>query len=91
MMDPTTRGFALTLMLSGVAAGLGGVVATIAWRKPAVSVRTLLWAGSEAAAHPERYVKEERVAIVRGLNMIGVSLFLLGVLLLVGVSVRNVL
>jgi hypothetical protein len=55
-----------------------------------VSVTTLLWAGSKAAAHPERYVKEERVATVRLINLAGVCLFLAGVLLLVAVSARNV-
>ena len=87
-MDPITRQVALTLLLSGVVILLAGLAATTAWRKPAISLKSLLWAGSKAAAHPERYVKEERTHVVRGLHALGVSLFLLGVLVLVGASAR---
>lgn len=74
----------IALMLAGVTVAFCGAVAGTLWRREGVKIRALFWAGSSAAAHPERYVRPDRVRIVRALNLIGVSLFLSGVLVLVG-------
>lgn len=78
---------AFAFMLGGVVLGLIGVVVTGLSRRQGVTWSTLFWAGSTAAAHPERYVKPERVVTVRRINHLAVSLFLVGVLILVARSV----
>jgi hypothetical protein len=73
----------IALLMAGTALNICGAVATLIWRKEGVTVAALWLAGSTAAAHPERYVRPDRVRIVRVLNMTGVSLALVGVLALV--------
>jgi hypothetical protein len=73
----------IAILLAGIAVGLLGVLATIAWRRPGQTIASLFWAGSTIAAHPERYVVPERVAAVRVVNMTGVVLWLVGVLVIV--------
>ena len=79
-IDPTVP---IALLLAGIAVGVLGVLATIAWRRPEQKIASLFWAGSNIAAHPERYVVPERVSMVRAVNMTGVVLWLVGVLVIV--------
>jgi uncharacterized iron-regulated membrane protein len=73
----------ITLMLSGMAIAIFGIVATVLWRKKDVTLGNLVWAGSKLAAHPERYVRPDRLALVRALAFTGVALFLIGAVLAV--------
>jgi hypothetical protein len=85
MPIPTSdRAIVLALLATGIALALSGTVASFVWRKADVTLGALFWAGSGAAAHPERYVRPDRVRVVRVLNLTGVGLFLMGVLFLVG-------
>jgi hypothetical protein len=86
-IDPTVP---IALLLAGVAVGVLGVLATIAWRRPEQTITNLFWAGSNIAAHPERYVVRERVSIIRAVNMTGVVLWLAGVLVIVWRVVRAI-
>jgi hypothetical protein len=52
-----------------------------------VSLLKLFWAGSEAGAHPEKYVRQDRVKVVKVLNLAGAFLFMMGVLVMVGYSI----
>jgi hypothetical protein len=70
-------------MLTGVAILILGVISSVRWRRPGQTVRSLFWAGSDLAAHPERYVRADRVRMICVVNMTGVLLWLLGVLLIV--------
>ena len=76
-------------MVSAIRLGLREQNATHVWRRPGLTNRNLFWAGSDLAAHPERYVRPDRVAIIRRLNFVGVCLFLSGVLILVGAMIRD--
>jgi hypothetical protein len=78
-MSPTAP---IALLLAGIAVVLLGVLATLAWRRPEQTIANLFWAGSNLAAHPERYVVPERVSVVRVVNMTGVVLWLVGVLMI---------
>jgi hypothetical protein len=60
-----------------------GAVMTRIWRKDELTGAMLFWAGSDSAAHPERYVKPQRVFLVRCMNATGVALFLVGIVLMV--------
>jgi hypothetical protein len=82
-MEFTLRDVVPIVMLTGVGFGLIGVVMTRIWRKDGVTGAMLFWAGSDAAAHPERYVKPQRVFVVQCVNLTGVGLFLVGVLIVV--------
>ena len=83
-MPPAPAMLSLALLLAGATVAVCGAVAGTVWRREGVKVRDLFWAGSSAAAHPERYVRPERALIVRTLNFLAVGLFLSGVLVLVG-------
>jgi hypothetical protein len=62
--------------------GVLGILATIAWRRADQTIPSIFWAGSNVAAHPERYVQPGRVAVVRAFNVAGVLLWLIGVLMI---------
>ncbi|BDG04636.1 hypothetical protein [Anaeromyxobacter oryzae] len=81
----------LGLMLTGLVVGLCGALASFSWRKDGVSSRELWLAGSKAAAYPERYVRPDRVLVVRVLNLVGVGLCLAGVLIMVAGTVQPLL
>ena len=72
----------LAFMLSGIAVNLIGNLMMVCWRKSGVTFGNLFWAGSKAAAHPETYVKRNRVKIVKVLYFTGISLFLTGAMVL---------
>jgi hypothetical protein len=80
----------IALMLSGVTIAMAGMVAAVLWRNDGVTARDLVWAGSTAAAHPERYVRPERLTAVRRLNLTGVALFLIGALLAAGQALLQI-
>jgi hypothetical protein len=85
MLIPTSdRAIVLALLATGFALALFGTVSAFVWRKAGVTPGALFWAGSSAAAHPERYVRPDKVRVVRVLNLTGVGLFLMGVLVLIG-------
>jgi hypothetical protein len=81
------RAIVLALFATGVVLVLSGTVSAFVWRKADVTLGALFWAGSGGAAHPERYVRPDKVRVVRVLNLTGVGLFLLGVLVLLGAGV----
>ena len=79
----------LGLWLIGCVIGLcGNVLASFSWRKAGVSAKDLRMAGSNAAAHPERYYRPDRVPLVRVVNYLAVGLFLVGVLIMVSGTFR---
>ena len=82
-MELTLRDLVWIVMLTGVGFLSIGVVLTRLWRKDEITGAMLFWAGSDAAAHPERYVKPQRVFLVRCMNGTGVGLFLIGVIVMV--------
>ena len=74
-MTKNAQTVVVALMLSGSAINLIGALAMTVWRKPGATI-----GGSYAAAHPETYVKQNRIKTVRIIHLIGISLFLAGVL-----------
>ncbi len=81
----------LGLMLTGVVVLLCGALASFSWRKDDVSGGQLWMAGSRIAAHPERYVRPDRVLVVRVLNYAGIGLCLAGALVMVAATVTPLL
>jgi hypothetical protein len=73
----------------GIALILCGNAAALAWRKQGITVGAFLSAGSTAAAHPERYVRPDRVRIVRVLFVTGVGFVLASVVVLVALTIRH--
>jgi len=82
---------AIGLMLIGSFVGLAGALTMVLWRLDGLSRADIMWAGSRAAAHPEQYVRSERVKTVRCLNLTAVSIFLVGALLAVGHALLKIL
>jgi hypothetical protein len=80
----------LIVMLTGIGLMFIGVVMTRIWRKDEITSERLFWAGSDSAAHPERYVKPERVFMVQCINLTAVGLFVAGVLVMVWVTLQRV-
>lgn len=78
-----TSTLSLALLVAGLALAICGTAASFVWRKAGVTGWALWMAGSSAVAHPERYVRPDRVRAIRILNMSGMTLFLAGVLVLV--------
>jgi hypothetical protein len=74
----------LALMAAGTGVLLVGAVAAFFWRNRSAGVTTsaIYWAGSSLAAHPERYIRPDRVRAIRVMNLAGVGLFLSGVLVI---------
>jgi hypothetical protein len=68
----------------GVACLLAAIVTSARNRRSEVPLARLWSAGSDVGVHPERYVVERAVALVRGLNVAGLSLCVLSVVSLVG-------
>jgi hypothetical protein len=73
----------LALLLAGVVLGLCSGMAALVWRNAGVTLEALWLAGSSAAAHPDRYIRPDRVRAFRVLIIAGLGLFLAGVLVLV--------
>jgi len=82
--------FPIALFLAGTAVGVLGVVGSAVWRRAEQTLGSLFWAGSGLAAHPERYVRADRVSVVRILNMTGVILWLIGVVMILMEAVARV-
>ena len=82
-MGLTLTSVVITMMISGVTINLFGVMMAVFWRREGVSLKDLLLAGSQAAAHPDQYVKSEHVVAIRSILICGVGLFLTGTLLIV--------
>lgn len=82
-VDSAFKAVVLGLLVGGVAVGLVANAFTIAWRRPDVSIRNILWSGSDIAAHPERYVRAEYVGLVTRVQLFRVCLFLSGVVVIV--------
>lgn len=72
----------LILLGGGTALAAGSALGASVWRRADVPLSALLWAGSQAAIHPERFIRPGRVGAVRVLGAAGVTLFLLGVVAL---------
>ena len=72
----------LAVLGGGIVLLICSTLATVVWRRADVTIGAILWAGSSAAAHPERYVQPAKVATVRAISMVGAGLFLAGVLVL---------
>ena len=70
---------AIAFLAVGIGLALVGVITSVLARKPDLTLSQLFWAGSNIAAHPERYVREECVGTVRALNLAGVLSWLVGV------------
>lgn len=79
----------LGLMLAGLVLVVCGAMASFSWRKDGVSAGELWLAGSRAAAHPERYVRPDRVPVVRVMNYLGVGLWLTGVVVMVAKTLQH--
>ena len=90
-MSATSRITVLALMISGVLVMLVGVAVMILARRHDVGVRTLFWAGSNAAAHPERYVRPDFLSTIRVLNLLGVGLFATGAIILAAEAAARLL
>ena len=84
-------GLVIGLMLTGILVGLAGALAMVLWRLDGLSWTDVVWAGSRAAAHPEQYVRSERVKMVRCLSLMAVSIFLAGALLAAGHALLTLL
>jgi hypothetical protein len=82
LMTTTIQIVGFAFFFSGLAIALCGTIAMLFWRKSEVSKLELFWEGSRAAAHPEYYVRSEHVKTVKMLHLVGISLFLTGVLAL---------
>lgn len=82
------RGLVLGLMLTGAALLLCSGLGSFAWRRDGVSAGELWMAGSKVAVCPERFIRQERVLVVRVLNYGGVGLWLAGVLTMVAAMLR---
>ena len=74
-------------MGGGLLVGIAATLASLAWRRPEVSLKKWYWGGSDLAAHPERYFLPEAVSPLRRLFLLSVCLWLAGVVALVGYSV----
>jgi hypothetical protein len=74
-------------MGGGLLLAIASTLGSLAWRQPKVSVKELFWAGSDLAAHPERYVLPKAVTPVRRLFLLSVCMWLSGIVALVGYSV----
>jgi hypothetical protein len=88
LLDSSAKAIVLGLMLSGIGMLLTGVFATLAWRRPDVSLSNILRSGSDISARPERYVRPERVRTIRILHLVGALFFACGVMAGVGHSLR---
>jgi hypothetical protein len=73
----------LVFFLAGLIAAAVAFACMVVWRQPEVTVRRLLWSGSDAAVHPERFVDTRHLTAIRLLNLLAAALLLLGVGLLV--------
>jgi hypothetical protein len=69
--------FLATAVVGFLLAVVGSGVAT-AYRREDVPFSIVFWAGSDVVAHPERYVRPERLALVRGLSLVGLGLLAAG-------------
>lgn len=78
----------LGLMVTGAGVLLCSGLGSFAWRRDGVSAGDLWMAGTKVAVCPERFIRQERVLVVRVLNYAGVGLWLAGVLTMVAAMLR---
>jgi len=90
-MSAGSQAIVLTLMLGGIVVGVVGMCVTAVGRRPDLTLPALLWAGSDLAAHPERYVMPRLLGAVRVLNLLSVGLFSAGALTLAFHAVARLL
>jgi hypothetical protein len=88
-LEPLHQWLVLSLFFAGVLISLVGTVAATLWRRADISIGALIWAGHNLAAYPERYVRPERVRVVRTIYIVGVllSVMAVGLLLLAGFGI----
>jgi hypothetical protein len=88
MMMPAPLQILIAVSLGGgLLIGITATVVSLAWLKPEISLKKWYWAGSDVAAHPERYFLPEGVTALRRLFLVSVCMFLGGVVALVAYSV----
>jgi hypothetical protein len=77
------------LMVGGFVLLLCCALGSFGWRKDGVSSEELWAAGSNAAAHPEKYFRPDRVPVVRTMSYLGVGLWLAGVVVMVVKTIQH--
>lgn len=82
MMTQAAQLAIVGLMISGAGIALLGTIASVVWRKIDLTIPEVFWAGSKIVAYPEKYVREDRVTIVKTVYLVGICLFLIGLLLI---------
>ena len=83
------RTVVLASMLSGVFLALLGAILGVLLRRPEISLTEVLFAGSSLATHPERFVRPSIVKPMKMLNLVGVLLFLLGIVLVLSRAITG--
>ena len=73
----------IAVMLAGVLASVLGTCIAIWARRSEMTPGALFWAGSDVAAHPERYVKPGVLGTVRVVYLVAAALLVTGALTLV--------
>jgi hypothetical protein len=86
MLPAPLRVLILASLGGGIIVGIAATVASLGWLKPEVSLKKWYWAGSDVAAHPERYFVPEGVTMLRRLFLVSVCMFLAGLVALVAYS-----
>jgi len=79
----------VAMACSGFALSVLGNLLAVAWRKEEIGVGALWQAGSEVAAHPERFVRADRARVVQLVYLVGVGLIMASVIILVVMTIRN--
>jgi hypothetical protein len=69
----------IILFIISIVITLIGTTLMLMSRKPGVSVADIYWKGSSVFRNLDKYIRPERVSIVRTLNVVGVLLFLVSV------------
>jgi hypothetical protein len=87
MITQTEKIIIFTFATSGMFFLVLGAIGATFWRKKEVSLLKLFCAGSAVRGHSEKYVRQDRVKVVKVLNLVGAFLFLMGVLVMVGYSI----
>jgi len=71
--------FALVAFLGAFACLIPATVLAIVGRRDEVTLRQVLFAGSDLGSYPERYVKPRWIGLVKVLNLFGVVSFTIAV------------
>jgi hypothetical protein len=87
MMPPPLRILMAMSMGGGLLLGITATLASLAWRKPEVSLKKWYWAGSDLAAHPERYFLTAALTPLRRLFLLSACLWLAGIVAVVGYEI----